>query len=288
MRIVKTPAAMQRLARAWSREGRRVGFVPTMGYLHDGHLSLVRAARRQVGPEGRVVVSIYVNPTQFGPHEDLSRYPRDLPRDLALCRAAGVEAVFLPTDAVMYPGRDAGAYSTFVQEERLSTGMEGVSRPTHFRGVATIVAKLFNCVLPEVAVFGAKDWQQAAVVRRLAADLNFPLRVVVAPTVRERDGLAMSSRNKYLDPGERRQATVLWEILTEARRRVRAAREPLPAGRLRRELARRVDACPAARLDYLEFFDPVNLTPLKRVGRGAQLALAVRVGRTRLIDNGRL
>src|SRR5262249_14916688 len=148
---------------------------------------------------GKVIVSIYVNPTQFGPREDLSRYPRDFPRDKKLCRAAGVDLIFAPTNETMYPKADGG-YSTFVDEEKLSGGMEGASRPGHFRGVATIVAKLFNLTLPQVAVFGAKDFQQAAVIRRMARDLNFPLKVVVAPTIRERDGLAMSSRNKYLSP----------------------------------------------------------------------------------------
>jgi len=197
MRIVTSTVAMQRLALRWRREGKCVGFVPTMGYLHDGHLSLVSRARKLVGKPGIVVASIYVNPTQFAPTEDLSAYPRDLERDKALCRKAGVDVLFFPADAEMYPGRDTGGYSTYVIEEKLSQGMEGGSRPTHFRGVTTVVAKLFNLVLPEVAVFGAKDWQQAAILRRMVRDLNFPLKLVVAPTLREKDGLAMSSRNKY-------------------------------------------------------------------------------------------
>ena len=166
---------MERLARSWKRAGVRVGLVPTMGYLHAGHLSLVQRARRLVGRRGQVVVSIYVNPTQFGPKEDLSRYPRALARDSRLCREAGVDVIFAPDDQQMYPGGSAGGFSTFVAEETLSRGMEGKSRPTHFRGVTTVVGKLFNIVQPELAVFGAKDYQQAAVVKRMARDLNFPL-----------------------------------------------------------------------------------------------------------------
>ncbi|MFO1461957.1 MAG: pantoate--beta-alanine ligase [Verrucomicrobiota bacterium] len=286
MRIVKTPAAMQRLARIWKQEGVPIGFVPTMGYLHEGHASLMRVARRRMGPAGKVVVSIFVNPTQFGPNEDLSRYPRDLPRDLRICRAEGVDAVFLPSDAVMYPGRESGTYSTYVVEERLSSGMEGGARPTHFRGVTTVVAKLFNSVLPDLAVFGAKDWQQAAVIRRMIADLNFPIRIEVAPTHREPDGLAMSSRNVYLDPEQRAQATVLSRALKECRRRV--ARRRIPAAQLRSEIGAMISACPAARLDYVEFFDPETLEPVAQVGKGCRMALAVFFGRTRLIDNGAL
>lgn len=286
MRTLKTPVAMQRASVSWRREGRRIGFVPTMGYLHEGHASLLRAARRRVGVDGVVVASIYVNPTQFGEGEDLSRYPRDLPRDLRLCRAEGVDAVFLPTDAVMYPGRGEGRYSTYVVEETLSAGMEGASRPTHFRGVTTVVAKLFLCVQPDLAVFGAKDWQQAAVVRRMTSDLNFPIRIVVAPTHREPDGLAMSSRNVYLTADQRAQATVLWESLNACRRAV--ARQPVPVGELVRAVKRLVASRSEARLDYVSFFDGETLQPASLVAPGCHMALAVYFGRTRLIDNGRV
>lgn len=288
MRMTRTPGAMQRWSRLWRREGRAVGFVPTMGYLHDGHVSLMHEARRRVGPQGIVVVSIYVNPTQFAPAEDLSRYPRDMTGDRRRCREAGVDMIYAPTDAVMYPGRDAGCYSTYVVEEQLGRGMEGASRPTHFRGVTTVVTKLFNAVLPDVAVFGAKDWQQAAVIRRMTRDLDFPVRIVVAPTTREKDGLAMSSRNAYLGPEERRQATVLFRCIQEVRRRVRDARGVVTAGVLKAEVAAMVSHEPAARLDYVEFFDPETLEPQGSVGRGCHMALAVFVGRTRLIDNGRV
>jgi pantoate--beta-alanine ligase len=296
MRVVISAAAMQRLAKRWRRAGVRIGFVPTMGYLHEGHLSLIRVARRRVDQAGNVVVSIYVNPTQFAPNEDLSRYPRDLKRDLRLCRAAGVDVVFTPSDAEMYPGRTGRRraesadgprrYSTYVVEERLSRIMEGASRPAHFRGVTTVVAKLFNLVLPDFAVFGAKDWQQAAIIKRMVADLNFPLRIVVAPTVRERDDLAMSSRNKYLDAEHRQQATILSRAIQQARARV--GKSPVSAVHLKAELAALIATAPQARLDYVEFFNPETLTPVARVSRGAHLALAVFVGRTRLIDNASL
>jgi len=277
---------MQRLAGRWRRHGVRVGCVPTMGYLHEGHLSLVREARRRVGKSGRVVVSIYVNPTQFAPTEDLSRYPRDLKRDVERCRDVGADVVFVPSDATMYPGQTEGKYSTYVVEESLSRGMEGGSRPTHFRGVTTIVAKLFNLVLPDVAVFGAKDWQQAAVVKRMVADLNFPLRIIVAPTVREPDGVAMSSRNKYLTGELRSQATVLSRSIKMVHQAVAA--KPVRSARLKAAVAKIVRTAAGARLDYVEFFDADTLKPVKQVRRGNQMALAVFIGKTRLIDNGRL
>ena len=288
MRIIRSVAAMQRLGRGWQRAGVRVGLVPTMGYLHAGHLSLVQRARRLAGRGGKVVVSIYVNPTQFGPQEDLSRYPRDLARDVQLCRQAGVDIIFAPDNAQMYPGADADRFSTFVIEGDLSRGMEGQSRPTHFRGVTTVVAKLFNIVQPDVAVFGAKDYQQAAIVKRMVRDLNFPLKIVVAPILREADGLAMSSRNKFLVGELRAQALVLWRSLQKARAAVRKAARPVPAARLKAELKRLIERAPAARLDYVEFFDPDTLVPVRSVERGTQIAMAVFIGKTRLIDNARL
>lgn len=288
MRIVKSIPAMQRLARNWQRDGVRVGLVPTMGCLHAGHLSLVRRARRQVGPRGKVVVSIYVNPTQFAPTEDFARYPRDLARDARLCRAERVDVVFAPTDEEMYPRNGGRAFSTYVVEETLSGGMEGASRPTHFRGVTTVVAKLFHLVQPEVAVFGAKDYQQAAIIKRMVRDLNFPLKIVVAPTHRESDGLAMSSRNQYLIGELRTQAVVLWRSIQKVQAAVRQAAKPLPAPRLKTQLKRLIESEPAARLDYVEFFDPETLVPAAKVARGTHMALAMFIGKTRLIDNARL
>jgi pantoate--beta-alanine ligase len=288
MRIVTTVASMQRLARGWRRAARRVGFVPTMGCLHDGHLSLMRKARQSVGGKGKVVVSIYVNPTQFGPNEDLGNYPRDLVGDKKLCRAAGVDVLFVPDDQQMYPARGQSSFSTYVVEKTLSQGMEGASRPAHFRGVTTVIVKLFNIVLPDVSVFGAKDFQQARVVERMVRDLNCPVQIVVARTHREPDGLAMSSRNRNLSPAEREQAVALWQAIHQARATVRASKSGVPANRLRSELKWLIETRPAARVDYMEFFDPETLRPMAKVKHGAQMALAVVVGKTRLIDNGKL
>lgn len=279
---------MQRLARGWRGGAVKVGLVPTMGYLHQGHLTLVQRARKLAGPEGKVVVSIYVNPTQFGPHEDFSRYPRDLKRDARLCRSAGVDVLFAPSDAEMYPRVEGLAFSTYVVEEALSRGLEGSSRPTHFRGVTTVVAKLFNIVMPDLAVFGAKDYQQAAIIQRMTRDLNFPLKIVVAPIHRESDGLAMSSRNQYLEGDLRTRALVLSESIRKVREAVVAASRPIPAGRMKARLKQFIDAQPSTRLDYVEFIHPETLEPLARVGEGVHLVLAVFVGQTRLIDNARI
>ena len=301
MRIVSKAADMQKCALQWKRRGIRVGFVPTMGYLHAGHLSLVKRARQAVGKNGVVVVSIYVNPTQFAPTEDLAKYPRDLKRDLKLCREAGVDVEFTPSDAEMYPRLECGDmsplskrrhvgavqdFSTYVVEGKLSRTMEGAARPTHFRGVTTVVAKLFNLVLPDVAVFGQKDFQQAAIIKRMVADLNFPVKIIVAPTLREPDGLAMSSRNKFLDAEQRAQAVILFHALRAARLAVK--KKPVSAMRLKTDLKEFITAAPLGRLDNVEFFNPETLQPVENVTRGTQMALAVFVGNTRLIDNAQL
>jgi pantoate--beta-alanine ligase len=282
VRIVKTIAAMQRLSRQWQQSGTPVALVPTMGYLHKGHLSLIHRARKWAGSKGQVVVSIFVNPTQFGPREDLAKYPRDFQRDKKLCAHAGANVIFAPAAAEMYP-RD---FSTWVTEEKLSRPMEGVSRPTHFRGVATVVAKLFNIVQPGAAIFGLKDFQQSAVLRRMVRDLNFPVKIVLAPTVREPDGLALSSRNKYLTALQRRQATVLYRSIRRAQSAAKKSGRPVArlTGDLRRFIARE----PEARPDYIAIFDSDSLQPLRKTAKGAHLALAVFVGKTRLIDNGPL
>jgi pantoate--beta-alanine ligase len=307
MQRVTSVAALQRLARKWQRAGIDIGFVPTMGYLHAGHLSLVQRARQAVGKNGVVVLSIYVNPTQFGPKEDFSKYPRDLKRDLKLCREAGVDVVFTPRDAEMYPGWSGGerfvashspnqgtdkavpsaGFSTYVVEKKLSQAMEGTSRPTHFHGVTTVVAKLFNIVLPDVSVFGAKDWQQATIIQHMVADLNFPVRIIVAPTLRERDGLAMSSRNKYLVGDLRRQATVLWRAIQTARAVVKKS-GPVSTPKLKADLKKLIATEPDAKLDYVEFFEPDTLSSVSKVTHGMHIALAVFVGKTRLIDNAQL
>ena len=294
MKVIASINAMQSRARLWKRSGTKIGFVPTMGFLHAGHLSLVREARKCVGKNGVVVVSIYVNPTQFAPTEDLAKYPRDLKRDLKLLRELGVDVVFTPGDAEMYPRLNASAredarptsFSTYVVEEKLSRCMEGASRPTHFRGVTTVVAKLFNIVQPDVAVFGQKDFQQAAVIRRMTADMNFPVKIIVAPTLRERDGLAMSSRNKYLDAEQRAQAVILFHALQAAKAAV--AKKTVSAAQLKKDLAQFITAAPLARLDYVELFNHETLEPVAQVKRGTQMALAVFFGKTRLIDNALL
>jgi pantoate--beta-alanine ligase len=253
-----------------------VGFVPTMGYLHDGHISLVRRARTECRT---VIASIFVNPTQFGPTEDLTTYPRDLPRDLALLEQAGADLVWTPTSHDMYPP----GFQTWVDVEQLTQHLEGAQRPGHFRGVTTVVAKLFNAVQPDKAYFGQKDAQQAAVIRRMVADLNYALEVVVCPIVREPDGLAMSSRNTYLDPEQRRAATVLFRALTAA---VKAYRSGEKDGqRLREIMGDTIDAEPLARRQYVSCADPTTLVEIEGSVENALLSMAVFIGRTRLIDN---
>jgi len=284
--IIQTVSAMQAWSRTARAAGRRVGFVPTMGYLHEGHLSLMREAKRRADV---CVVSIYVNPTQFGPKEDFSKYPRDFERDQRLCESVGVDVIFAPTDEEMWgkDGRrkteDGMGGSTWVEETAVSERWEGTSRPGHFRGVCTVVAKLFNCVLPDVACFGQKDAQQCAVLRRMVRDLNFPLEFIVCPTVREPDGLAMSSRNVYLSPTERQEALALKQSLELARRE-------LAAGRTIDEVSAAMTALitskPSARIDYIAFVDSETLLPAKGYEPGRLLvAMAVFVGKTRLIDN---
>ncbi len=255
-----------------------------MGNLHDGHLSLIRKARALAGDDGLVLVTIFVNKIQFGPSEDFKKYPRTMKADLAHCRQLGVDIVFAPEDGAMY----CDGHSTYVTEERLAKRMEGAARPTHFRGVTTVVAKLFNLTRPDIAVFGAKDWQQSAIISRMVDDLNFPMRIVIAPMVREADGLAMSSRNRYLKPAERTEASVLVECIRMAKRLVCEANSHLTATVLKRQLKKHVATRRLARLDYIEFFDPKTLEPAKRIRRGTHMALAVFFGNTRLIDNGRL
>ncbi|HEX7859974.1 MAG TPA: pantoate--beta-alanine ligase [Verrucomicrobiae bacterium] len=284
MRIVTTVSAMQRMALGWRREGKQVGFVPTMGYLHEGHMSLIRKARQIVKPDGVVVASIFVNPAQFAPHEDLADYPRDLQRDKDLCKEATVDVLFIPDSEQIYPSTNS-TYSTWVVEELVSKGMEGESRPSHFRGVTTVVAKLFNLVLPDVAVFGAKDFQQAAVIQKMVQDLNFPVKIVVAPTVREKDNLAMSSRNKYLSPEEREQAPVVYKAIQKAKETLKKTPGSVSATKLKEELTQLIQTQPAAKVDYIQFFDPLSLEPLEELRPGCHMALAVHVGKTRLIDN---
>ena len=253
-----------------------VGLVPTMGFLHDGHLSLVRRAREECAA---VVTTVFVNPTQFAPDEDLTTYPRDLDRDLTALEAAGTDLVLAPTSEELYPE----GYDTWVSVEQLTRRLEGASRPTHFRGVATIVTKLFHIVRPDYAYFGQKDGQQALVVRQLLRDLNIPIDLVVCPTVRESDGLAMSSRNMYLSPEERAAAPVLHRCLQRVERLY--ANGECNTATLRREMERLLDEEPLARPDYVSIADIADLSELEVVDRKAIVSLAVKLGTTRLIDN---
>jgi pantoate--beta-alanine ligase len=250
-----------------------------MGALHQGHLELIRVAREQAGPGGEVVVTIFVNPLQFEPGSDLSRYPRPETDDEEACRTAGVDLLFRPREGEMYE-KDR---SVFVEETSLTETLCGRSRPGHFRGVCTVVAKLFNLFAPEMAVFGQKDFQQLAIVRRMVRDLNFPVKIVGVPTVREGDGLAFSSRNQYLTPEERSEAPVLQAALEEAARQVRAG-EKL-AAEIVRQLRERIGGAKLARIDYVDLVDAETLQPRPTIGPNSLLALAVFFGKTRLIDN---
>src|ERR1700722_11961335 len=276
MKICKTIPEMRAECRAARREGKRLGFVPTMGALHEGHLSLVRAAK---GKCDVVAASIFVNPTQFGPTEDLSKYPRTFDRDRELLEKENVDLLFAPSVEEMYP---AGAM-TWVTVEGLSDKLDGHSRPGHFRGVTTIVAKLFHAVEPDAAFFGQKDAAQAAIIRRMVRDLNFPVEIVVCPIMREPDGLAMSSRNSYLDPQQRKQALVLQRSLTRVKQMAGAGE--CDATRLVAAAKAVLAGEPAVRLDYFEIVDADSFDPVNDVARGALVAVAAFVGTTRLIDN---
>ena len=277
MNLVAAAREMQQAALALRAQGRRIGFVPTMGNLHEGHLSLVRLARKHADV---VVVSIFVNPTQFGPREDFAAYPRTFAADRALCEAEGVDLLFHPSVEEMYP---PGA-SIAVTEKALARTLCGAARPGHFDGVCTVVAALFNLVLPHVAVFGEKDAQQLRVIRRMVRDLHFPVEIVPGPTAREADGLARSSRNQYLTPEQRPQAACLRRALDDGERLFAAGeRDP---GTLIAAMRARVESQPAARIDYIEIVDDETLAPLAGpITRPALAALAVWVGQPRLIDN---
>jgi pantoate--beta-alanine ligase len=276
MRTITSLGDMSEAVRLARASGRTVGLVPTMGFLHEGHLSLVRASRSRTDV---TVVSIFVNPLQFGPREDFRDYPRDLARDSAMLEAEGVDILFCPEAGEMYPP----GFQTFVEVRDLQDKLCGRSRPGHFRGVCTVVLKLFEIVRPEAAFFGQKDAQQAVIIKRFVRDLDLDVAVEVCPIVREPDGLALSSRNTYLGPDERRAATVLWRGLEEARKAYGAGeRRSDVLGKLVADL---VAAEPLARPDYIAVVDPETLDPLDRVDGRALVALAVFIGRTRLIDN---
>jgi len=278
MRTIPTIREMQRVAERLRLKGKRIGVVPTMGFLHEGHLSLIKLAREK---SDAVIVTIFVNPTQFSPAEDFSCYPRDLERDRRLAEAAGCDVLFTPTAREMYPED----YLTYVQVERLSSILEGKFRPTHFRGVSTVVAKLFNITKPHLAVFGQKDAQQAIIIKQIVRDLNFDIDILVAPIVREADGLAMSSRNVYLSLGERSDALVLREALDLAENMIH--RGEYDTGEITRKMRRLVTSGRHVHVDYVSIVDAdtLDMLPKLQKGRRTLIALAARFGKTRLIDN---
>ena len=276
MRRIQTVHAMRSWSQGLHREGVTIGLVPTMGALHEGHRSLIRAARLACDASA---VSIFVNPLQFGPLEDFDRYPRSLAQDLRLCQSAGVDAVFIPRAQEMYPPD----FETAVSVQRLTRRYEGLSRPGHFGGVTTVVMKLLNIVRPDKAFFGQKDYQQTVVVERLVKDLNLDTEIVVRPTVREPDGLALSSRNRQLSPEERKAATVLYRALSDGRELIRAGERSVK--KVEAAMTRLIWAEPLARLDYLAVADPITLDEVRSVRGRVVLLLAVWIGKSRLIDN---
>lgn len=266
---------MQRKSRDWRKKSLLVGLVPTMGYLHEGHLSLVKKAKKDCD---RVIVSIFVNPLQFGPGEDFTRYPRDLKRDRSLCLKAGADVLFTPSEKEMYPTD----FQTYVEVEKVTQSLEGAARPGHLRGVATVVAKLFNACLPDAAYFGQKDFQQAMVIKQMVRDLNFPLKVVVCPTVREASGLAASSRNSYLSGPEREAAGVLYQALQMGAKKLAAK---LPVEEALAEVRGLIASRSGFEVEYVEASDPVTLEPVRDPGCPMVLFLVARLGKVRLIDN---
>lgn len=276
MRLIHTRSDMQAASLRYQREGTVVGFVPTMGFLHEGHLSLMRIAREK---SDTLVTSIFVNPTQFGPNEDFDTYPRDLPRDESLCEQEGVDILFCPSPDEVF----TSDHSVYVVEDQLSGALCGLSRPDHFRGVLTVVAKLFHLVLPDVAVFGKKDIQQLRLIEQMVHDLNFPVRVLAGPVVREPDGLAMSSRNKYLSETERCEATSLYASLRHAEDLF--ADGERDANNLQQSIRKGIGENASRRIDYVDIVDYRTLRPVQHIERETLVALAVYFGQTRLIDH---
>lgn len=276
MKVVKTIEELRPIIKAWKKEGFGIGLVPTMGYLHDGHKSLIEKA---VMENDRVVVSDFVNPTQFGENEDLGSYPRDLERDAAICEAAGADLIFHPEPEEMYyPDK-----CTFVDMDKLTKGLCGKTRPVHFSGVCTVVAKLFNIVTPHKAYFGEKDAQQLAVIKRMVRDLNFDIDIVGCPIVREADGLAMSSRNTYLNKEERKAALILNQALSIGKSLVVQGEKS--AAKVKEAVTAKLETEPLARIDYVELVDAENLEPVEEIKKPVLTAIAVYIGNTRLIDN---
>ncbi|HVN71992.1 MAG TPA: pantoate--beta-alanine ligase [Desulfomonilia bacterium] len=276
MDVITTVTAMKAYVKAIKQRGETICLVPTMGYLHAGHLDLMREGKSLAD---HLIISIFVNPTQFGPNEDLGKYPRDFDRDKRLSEGVGVECIFYPDASEMYPK----GYSTYVNVEGITGKLCGIARPTHFRGVTTIVAKLFNIIEPDVSVFGEKDYQQLVVIKRMVGDLNMKVKIIAHPTVREEDGLAMSSRNKFLSPDQRKSALVLSHALIKAKGLVKHGE--YDAAKIRQMAIDMISSTPEAVMDYVEIIHPDTLECIESIDSKAVMALAVKVGNTRLIDN---
>ncbi len=276
MKIVKTVDEVRKQVKEWRSKGYSVGLVPTMGYLHEGHKSLITSA---VSQNDKVVVSVFVNPMQFGPTEDLESYPRDMDRDAKVCEDAGASLIFNPEPSEMYHDD----FSSFVDMGTLTGGLCGKSRPIHFRGVCTVVSKLFNIVTPDKAYFGQKDAQQLAVIRHMVSDLNFGIEIVGCPIIREEDGLAKSSRNTYLNENERNAALILSKSLNEGRRLIEAGEKD--AAKIKQAITDYINTEPLAKIDYVEIVDWNTLEPVSKLDRPILAAIAVYIGKTRLIDN---
>ncbi|MCK9604039.1 MAG: pantoate--beta-alanine ligase [Candidatus Omnitrophica bacterium] len=276
MQIIRNPKKLSEILKKYRSKGKAIGLVPTMGALHEGHLSLLRQARRE---NNIVVASIFVNPTQFGPGEDFSRYPRPAAKDISCCRKGGVNFIFYPSVKDMYPQ----GFSTFVTVEGLSSVLCGEHRPGHFRGVATVVAKLFNIVQPDSAYFGQKDAQQAIIIKRMVADLNIPVKVRVMPTIRDKEGLALSSRNVYLSLAQRHDALVLSGALKLARHLFKSGVKD--SAKIIGSMKKMIKGKKSAKIDYVAIVDLNNLKPIKKISDNCLITLAVRIGKTRLIDN---
>ncbi|HCG77284.1 MAG: pantoate--beta-alanine ligase [bacterium (Candidatus Ratteibacteria) CG_4_10_14_3_um_filter_41_18] len=276
MKVIKKSKELQTLIEREKKKGKIIGLVPTMGYLHSGHISLIKRAKKDCGI---VVVSIYVNPTQFGPGEDYQRYPRDLERDKKLAKEAGTDILFVPSDEEIYPD----SFHTYIQVEELSGRLCGVSRPIHFRGVATIVAKLFNIVKPTKAYFGWKDAQQLIILKKMVKDLNMDVEVVGLPTVREKDGLAISSRNKYLSKQERKIAPILYQALVKAKKMVNSGENN--SARVLQQAKDLIKKKKGVKIDYLKAINLIDLKDAKKIKKNTLIAIAAWIGKTRLIDN---
>lgn len=275
MKVVKTIKEVRENVKTWKKEGQTVGFVPTMGYLHEGHGSLIKKAREE---NDKVVVSIFVNPMQFGPTEDLATYPRDLDHDAALCESAGVDLIFHPEPEEMYE-KD---FCSFVDMTGLTEGLCGKTRPIHFRGVCTVVNKFFNIVTPDRAYFGQKDGQQLAVIKRMVRDLNMDIEIIGCPIVREEDGLAKSSRNTYLSPEERKAALILSKTVALGKELAKTEKD---ANKVVEAMKKNIETEPMAKIDYVEAVDALSMEPVEKLEGTCMLAMAVYIGKTRLIDN---